>query len=91
MNMPIKPSVLVQGDRNDRIMSRSGDLVGLSKTRAVWRYGFLPESDAARAYGVSVSAFYWVIAKYNGDVLATFEGFAIELPARFKEVIESKL
>lgn len=87
MKMPIKPSILIENDKN-RIMSRSGELVGLSKTRAVWRYGFLPESDAALAYGVSVPVFVWIIAKYNGDVLNEYHGYAFELPKRYKDILK---
>lgn len=91
MNMPIKPSLLIEGDSSNRIMSRSGELIGLSKTRAVWRYGFLPDSDAHKAYGVSTPEFYWAIAKHNGDVLETFTGYAFQLPDRFKAILNARL
>jgi hypothetical protein len=91
MNMPIKPACKIEGDSPSRIMERSGELTGLSKTRAVWRFGFLPDSDHARAYGVQTDSFVWIISDHAGNVLDSFNGYAIELPARYKSIIDSKL
>jgi hypothetical protein len=93
----IMPYVHIQGDRIDGsdqefgIMSRSGELVGVIRSRAVWRFGFMPGSPNAKAFDVSTPTFYWYLTDRNGKVLATFEGFACELPARFKEVIDGAI
>ena len=88
--IPIIPTVEIKGDSNTKIMARSGNIVGLSKTRIVWRFGFLPESDLAKAFGVSTDEFHWVLAEINGKVLAEHHGYGTTLPDRFKLVINSK-
>ena len=85
------PSIKIKGDRNDRIMARSGSVVGITKSRVVWRFGFLSDSDSAKAYGVQVDEFHWVLADKAGNVLAEHYGFGTNLPDRFKEIIEGKL
>ena len=85
------PSVEIGEDREDRIMARSGNLVGVTKSRAVWRFGFLPDSDSAQAFGVSVDEFFWILADKDGKALASHTGFGRELPKRFHEVIEGKI
>ena len=47
---PLKTTKRINGDSGDRIMERSGDLVGFSKSRFIWRFGFLPQSDSAKAF-----------------------------------------
>jgi hypothetical protein len=71
-------------------MARSGELVGASRSRAVWRFGFLPGSDAANAYGVSTEEFLWALADRHGKILSTFLGFAVQLPNRFKRIISCR-
>lgn len=79
-----------------RIMGRSGDLVGGNSQEAVWRFGFLPESESAHAYGVSIPerrdeghGFMWVLAtRKTGHVREVFHGYAVELPANFNGVID---
>ena len=84
------PSVKVDGDRNDKIMARSGNLVGMTKSRLVWRFGFLPDSDSAKAFGVQVKEFHWVLADKAGNVLTEHYGVGRQLPPRFWETIEGK-
>ena len=85
------PVVKIVGDRNDRIMARSGNVVGITKSRVVWRFGFLSDSDSAKAFGVNVNEFFWILADKDGKALASHTGFGRELPKRFHEVIEGKL
>ena len=87
----IQPSIEISGDREDRIMARSGYPVGHSRSRVVWRFGFLQESDAHKAYGVYVNSFFWVITNKTGKVLATHSGFTYDLPIRFQRIIGRKL
>ena len=87
----IRPDIRIKEDREDRIMARSGNIVGVTKSRAVWRFGFLPDSDSAQAFGVSVDEFFWILADKDGKALASHTGFGRELPKRFHEVIEGKI
>lgn len=85
------PSVKMEGDRNDRIMARSGNIVGITKNLVVWRFGFLSDSDSAKAFGVQVKEFRWILADKAGNILSAHHGFGTNLPDRFNEVIEGKL
>ena len=85
------PSVKIKGDRNDKIMARSGNVVGITKSRVVWRFGFLADSDNAKAFGVNAKEFQWVLTDKSGNVFATHYGWMNNLPDRFHEVIEGKL
>ena len=87
----IRPDIRIKEDREDRIMARSGNIVGVTKSRAVWKFGFLPDSDSAEAFEVSVDEFLWILADKDGKALASHTGFGRELPKRFNEVIEGKL
>ncbi|MGH7406731.1 MAG: hypothetical protein ACREKF_01805 [Candidatus Methylomirabilales bacterium] len=69
------PCPEVPGDSPNRVMARSGEAVYVSKTRTVWRFGFLAGSDAARAYGVSVDRFLWLTTTRSGRVLRSVRGF----------------
>ncbi len=89
MNVTIKPFVEIPGDTEDRIMARSGELVGLTRTRAVWRFGFLPNSDMAHTFGVSVEQFVWVLGDpRTAKVVATWSGYGCDLPTIFRRVID---
>jgi len=87
----IKPALSIDGDSPDRIMERSGTLAGFSKSRFVWEFGFLSDSDHAKAYGVSTTDFLFVLANKSGKTLATYHGFGADLPERFKWVINATL
>lgn len=85
---PIMPSVTVTGDNPERIMARSGKIVGFSKTRVVWQFGFLAESDMARAFGVSTDGFLWILSDYAGKAIVTVGYcYALDLPARMQKII----
>lgn len=84
----IRPFVTVTNDTESRIMARSGEIVGFSKSRVVWRFGFLPGSDSARAFGASTDGFLWVISDYNGKVLEqTGYCSAMDLSPRYHKII----
>lgn len=91
---------LLEGVDKDNIMARSGDLIGWSQTRFVWRFGFCPGSDEAKAHKVNVgnNGFLWVICDKNGRAIGPsgspfeiFWGFACELPRRFRDIIDAKI
>lgn len=92
MIMPAMPTVEVKGDSATRIMARSGQMTAFSRTYQLWRFGFLAESDAAKAYGVQVERFLWVlVANKGGEIVETWEGFAFGMPEKMKRVERSKL
>lgn len=77
------------------IMARSGTLMGLNQYAALWRFGFKKGSEAANAYGVSITetdedkGFLWVIAtRSQGKIKEMFRGYAIELPDVYRRVME---
>ncbi len=82
----------VIGLLRERIMARSGDCLGMNERLAVWRFGFLPNSEAANAYGVAVEdgeGFLWILAtRKTGKVRASFRGYALDLPREFRTVID---
>jgi len=84
----IKPTVEIKGDSADNIMARAGEIVGFSKSLVVWRFGFLPGSDSAKAFSVAADQFHWVLADFKGESIETFDGFGIELPEDFRRVID---
>lgn len=87
----VQPKIEVFGDREDKIMSRSGELVGFMKEKFVWRFGFMPESDFAKAFGVSTRLFTWVLSTSEGQVLDRYSGFASDLPETFRTVLDSEI
>jgi hypothetical protein len=88
MAQPVQPDINIPGDSSDKIMARSGDVIGITKSRVLWRFGFLPGSDSARAYGVSTPEFVWVKATWDGKALESFRGFGTDLPKTFRNVID---
>lgn len=89
---PRCPRVAIPGDRPDGIMARDGHLVGISRARAVWRFGYLSCSAAAVAFGAHTrDGFTWVLATHGGTVLAEYVGNTMHLPERFRRVIEAPL
>lgn len=91
MRMPRRPTVIFPNDTPNRILVRTGEPIGFSKSRVVWRFGMLPESDAAKAYGVSTEKFTFVLTDWIGNELGRFEGFAMNLPKRFQKVLDATL
>jgi hypothetical protein len=84
------PHVTVPGDSEDRIMARSGQCLGMSKDRAVWRFGFSPRSERAFQTGTFIEGygFLWVLATRKlGVVKDTFRGYAVELPESYRKVL----
>lgn len=86
------PHISINGDASDRIMARSGSLVAYDPTtqRCLWRFGFLDMSQAAKAYGVSVKMFTWVLCERDGtftDVADIYNGFGTDLPKEYSAVI----
>lgn len=91
-----QPHVTIDGDSDDRIMARSGSLVGFDPETGlcVWRFGFLLNSQAARTYGVSVRLFTWVLCGRDGvgngmlvGVSDIYNGFGTDLPKEYSAVI----
>lgn len=76
----------------NNIMVRTFDMVGFSRTRAVWRMGFIKGSEAANAYGIDTGdeLFLFVLSDYNGNIVDMFNGAAFNLPENFRKVIDSK-
>ena len=88
----IQPYPEISGDSADSIMARSGDVVGFSRSRVVWRFGFLPRSSLARAFNVDTGdrGFLFLLTTNAGRCLAEFWGFSSELPKRFRNIISSR-
>jgi hypothetical protein len=97
----VMPYVEVPGDNEEiinnwlrpRIMGRGGTCMGMTNNLAVWRFGAMPGSEFATAYGVSLpehnGGFLWVLAtRKTGKIRETFNGYAIELPTKFRNVID---
>ena len=75
----------------ENIMARSGTLVGMNRTHALWRFGFTRGSEAADAFRTHIESdgFLWVLAtRKTGKIKETTTGFALELPDNFSEVME---
>lgn len=88
----IKPTLSdIPGDSPNYIMGRSGELVGFNNRKAVWRYGFLTGSEMAEAFNVHTSAFIWIIADHDGEIIDRLNNvLAIELPQEWRNIIEGK-
>lgn len=97
----MKPFVEIPGDNehdingfvHPHIMARTGELMGIYRNEAVWRFGATSDSEFAKAYGVSLPTgfpgFVWVLAtRKTAKIRETWIGYAIELPARFRNVID---
>lgn len=92
MRIPVKPYPDIPGDSEDKIMARTGEMLGFDKNFSVSRFGFIPGSIEAQAHGVCIpdnQGFVWVLAtRKTGKIKDTFRGYALELPARFRNVID---
>ena len=88
---PVRPKIIVPGDRADGIMARTGWISGYGNGRVVWQFGFLPDSPQALAYGVSVDEYIWVLAKPDGAEVEIAMGVAqVNLPAAFQEALNAE-
>ena len=78
--------------KNER-MTRGAQLMGFSRTRAVWLFGFMPGSPEARAYGIDtgIEGFCFVLADHRGEIVDVFNGVAFEMPEAFRRTIDAKV
>lgn len=92
---PVKPQITIEGDSADTVMAKSGWIVGFAnlhphhphRVLVVWCFGFLANTPAAKAYGVSVEKQIWILADAEGRIENTFHGKKDQLPLRFKAVL----
>lgn len=90
------PTILIEGDNpysvgvtRPHLMARNGTCMGMSEYQAVWRFGQLPNSEAAHAYGIHSEEFYWVLAeRKTGEVVSGWSGPAIRMPKEFRAVLD---
>lgn len=89
----VMPQVHVPGDAPGWPMRLYGELMGFSRRRAVWRYGFRPESLIAMAFGISTEFPVWALAFLGGTVIETWEapGWGALPPAKFQTIIGGTL
>jgi len=72
--IPVKPKVVIEGDRDDSIMALTGWIKGYQQNDFVlWCFGFLPDTLQSAAYGVSIERYVWVLAKEDGTVIMQFK------------------
>jgi hypothetical protein len=89
------PLVILEGDNENQVgttrpflMARNGTLMGMSRGRAVWRFGMLPNSEAALAYGFHSEDFTWVLSeRQSGKVISSWQGPAIRMPDEFRSTL----
>lgn len=95
---PVKPKLTIPGDKEDKIMWEAGYIVGFHvhkwplkrSFKIVWRFGFLPNTAQAKAYGVSVDKPIWIISDGKGNIEGTFTGFKKDLPTEFCHILEEE-
>jgi len=89
----IMPAVFLDDDpMPQRPMARHVILVGFSVARVLWRFGFVPNSDLAEAFGVYTQRPLWVLAMPSGRPLETaLLAWNDPAPARFLHVVEARL
>jgi hypothetical protein len=88
----VMPRVALEGDSPACVMSKYGALIGISRARAVWRFGFMPGSLLALAAGVSTIQPMWVLAFHDGHVIETyFSTWDPQLPGRFQRILKAAL
>ena len=89
----VMPKVFVEGDPFPlRPMANHGVLVGFSVARTLWRFGFEPGSDIARAFEVWTVSPLWVLCLPNGRPLQTAVlRWVDQPPSRFLHVLEVRV
>ena len=88
----LMPTVILEDDAPARPMAQNGALLGFSPARAVWRFGFKPGSDIARAFGVSSRRPMYVLAMHQGRVLETLTAaWGEPVPGRLRKVLGARL
>ena len=87
------PAVFLDDDLSPgRPMARHGVLLGFSIARALWRFGFVPNSDIARAFGVETARPLWVLSLHSGRPMETaLLSWNEPPPAKFLHVVEAKV
>lgn len=88
LNKYNQPIFEIPGDREDKIIMRNATIRAATKTKSLWIAGFLSGSDAAKAYGCSTKAFYWLVCDNKGKVLDKYVGFYMDLPEKFKKFLK---
>jgi hypothetical protein len=86
----VQPKIIVDGDNKNQDMAKHGAVKGLSYLHVVWAFGFLPETEYAVTYGVSVPERTYVLSNFGGEIDETFVGDEADLPRKFKKVINFK-
>ncbi len=89
--IPTMPMVALEEDR-ERVMALHGALLGFSRARAVWRFGFQPGTLIAEAFHVFTITPMWALSFHNGHVIETYFGnWNALLPSRFVHILEADL
>lgn len=88
---PIIPTIDIPGDNEQKIMFRTGDIIGWNKDKYVARFGFLKGSDHAKMYKCHSETFIWILCHNSNKILEKFEGFACNLPKSFKDVLDDPM
>lgn len=91
--IPNMPAVFLDDDlMPSRPMATHGVLLGFSSVRCMWRFGFIPNSDLARAFRISTDRPLYALTLLSGRVLDTRVWSWREAPPRtFMNVIEAKV
>jgi hypothetical protein len=90
--MPRLPDIVIEGDSPSRLMARTPELVGLSRRRVVWRFGFQPGRALAVATGLWTPEPVWVLAVYRGTVILVYRGdWTDQPPAQIMNVLSAPL
>lgn len=88
----VMPQVWMPGDTRDAVMALHGRLLGYSRQRLVWLFGFQPGTLIARAFDVSAAHALWVLSVRTGTVIETYEGpWEVKPPSRFVSILEAAL
>lgn len=89
------PYPRVPGDSEDGKMRRSGTLMGMSNTLAVWRFGWSEESERGYESDVYITetkegyGFLWVLAtRKTGKIQEEWRGYALGLPLQYRSVLD---
>lgn len=91
---PKRPDVLVLGDNARRTMWRRGHVHGFNAAYSIWVFGFLPGTEPASRYGLSIArpefGYLWVMARHNGEIVTKARAIgARHLPPIMRHVLSS--
>lgn len=88
----VMPQVHLEDDAPNSIMSSYGFLLGFSRQRAVWRFGFAPGSQLSLRCQVCTLHPLWALSLHNGTVIETFIGLWTDSPpSRFQNILGASL